>query len=114
MNFCIRIPHAVHQPVNAPDHVGLRKVDQEHPKGHEETDSGEFHPLGNGANDQGWSDNGEHQLVHRVNILRHPIRIIAIRSRIDAVEKQFAQAAIEGSAFAENHTVTTDPPENCH
>ncbi len=65
----VLIPHAVHESIDAPDHVRLGKIDDEHPERHEHANGRELHAFGNGADNQCRRDNGEHQLVHRVHIL---------------------------------------------
>ena len=65
----ILIPYTIHEPIDAPDHVRLGKIDDEHPERHEHANGGEFHAFGNGADNQSRRNDGEHQLVHRVHVL---------------------------------------------
>src|SRR5205814_1820037 len=55
--------------------------------------SREFHTFRDRANDQCRRDNREHELIHREDILRNPIGIIAVRMRIHAAEKSELQSA---------------------
>ena len=48
----VGIPDAVHEAVNAPDHVRQREINHEHPQRHEQEDGGELHALGDRADDQ--------------------------------------------------------------
>ena len=33
-NLGVRVPDAIHEPIHAPDHVGEREINDEHPEGH--------------------------------------------------------------------------------
>jgi hypothetical protein len=112
VDFGVAVGDAVHHSVDAPDHVGLGEVNDEHPQRHEKEDGGEFHAFGDGANDQSGCDDGEHQLVHGENVLRDPAGIIAVRAGIDVVEKCEVKIAQEGVASVENQTVTANVPQD--
>ena len=64
VNAGVFIEDAIHKTVDAPDHVRLREIDNEHPQDHEQANRGKFHPFCDRANYQGGRDDGEHQLVH--------------------------------------------------
>ena len=95
-NFCVGIPHAIHPAVNSPDHVRDREIDDEHPDADEHKNCGKFHPFSHRADDQSRRDDREHQLIHREDILRDPVGIVGVRSRIDPVQKRKLQSADEG------------------
>ncbi len=79
-----RIPESIHPAIDAPDHVGDREINGEHPHRDKNKHGREFHPLRDRADDQCWCDDREHQLIHREDILRNPVRIIAVRVGIHA------------------------------
>ncbi len=68
-NRGIRIPKAVHETADSPDHVRHREVDHKHPTRHEDHERGVFRSFGDGTNDQGGRDHGEHHLIHCVDVL---------------------------------------------
>jgi hypothetical protein len=112
MDFGVGIENSIHQTVNAPDHVGLREINDEHPQRHEQEDGGELHAFGNGAENQRGSDDGEHQLVHGEHILRNPVGIIAIWTGINVVEKGEIKVPQKGVASMEYQAVTAYKPQN--
>ena len=69
VNAGMFVEDTVHESVNSPDHVSLGKIDDKHPERHEHANGGKFHAFGNGADNQGGRDNGEHQLIHREHVL---------------------------------------------
>ena len=55
-----RIPHSIHQAIDAPNHVRERKVNDKHPECYEYQDGGKLHTFSDRADDQSGSNNGEH------------------------------------------------------
>ena len=49
------------------------EVDDEHPDGDERHERAVLHSLGGGPHDERRGDDGEHQLVHREDVLRDPL-----------------------------------------
>ena len=84
----VRVPDAVHEAVDAPDHVGEREINDEHPERDEQQDRGELHAFGDGADDQRRSDDREHQLIHGEHVVRNPGGVIGVGIRIHALEKR--------------------------
>ena len=92
-DFRGRIPDAIHPAIDSPHHVRDREIDHEHPGSDESEHGGEFHSLSDRSNDQCGRDDREHKLIHGEDILRHPVGVIAVRVRIDTVEKSKFQSA---------------------
>src|SRR5437867_4298662 len=82
-------PRAGHPPVNAPDHVALGEISEKQPADHKEANRRKFHALGNRAYKARTRDNGEHQLIHRVNIFRAPIRVAAVGRGANPFDERF-------------------------
>ena len=108
----VGIPDAVHEAGGAPDHVGEREVDDDHPEPDEQEDGAELHAFGDGAEDQRGGDDREHHLVHRKDVVRNPVGVVGVGRGADALEKQEFEAADEGAAgaFAEDEAVAKRPP----
>ncbi len=99
-------PSAIHEPIDPPNHVRHAGNKPETSTRVMKTQNGrELHALGNGADDQSRGDDGEHQLVHRKDVMRHPGRIIAVRTRIDPVQKRKPEAAQEPGAAVKDQAV---------
>src|SRR5207249_2624307 len=111
-NFRARIPNAIHPAIDSPNHVREREINGEHPEGDKDGHGRVTHPLRDRANDQRWGNDREHQLIHRENILRNPIGIITVRSRIDATKKGELKSAEKGRAVGKHEGVTDRTPEN--
>ncbi len=109
-----RVPDAVHHSIDAPDHVGEREVDEDHPPHDERHDRGVFHSLGDGAHDERRRDDREHELVHREDALRHPGAVVGVRRGADAVQERVLQPAQHRRAAREDHAVAEEPPEDRH
>src|SRR5690349_23243441 len=112
MDSGILVENAVHEPINSPNHVSLRDINDEHPKDHEQADGGELHALGNRADNQGRGDDRKHQLVHGKDVLRYPVRVVRIRTRIDSVEEGETQAAEKFPPIVKYQAVAADPPKD--
>ena len=115
----LRVPNPVHHPVDSPDHVREGEVDEEHPQEDEDHQRRELDPFGDGTNDQGRRDDGEHHLEHAEGALRHPARVVDVRGRADALQEGVLQTAHErpaagGLSRREDHAVADGPPEECH
>ena len=110
----VTVPDAVHEAAGAPDHVGEREVDHEHPDRDEGQDGREFHALGDGAHDQGGRDDREHQLVHREDVLRDPVGVVGVGRGRDVLEEEVFRAPQERAVEigAEDQAVTKGPPED--
>ena len=110
----IGIPDAVHLPRDAPDHVRHGEIDDEHPEADEGHNGREFHALGDGADDEGRGDDGEHELIHREDVLADPVGVVGVRRGGDALEEEVFAAAEEGAAvvLAEDEAVADGPPED--
>jgi len=115
------IPNAVHGAIDAPDHVGEGEVDDKHPEADEEEHGAEADALGDGADDEGRGDDGEHQLVHRKDVVGDPVGVIGIRGGADILEKGVAEVAEHGGAGpqagpghagSEDEAVADGPPED--
>jgi hypothetical protein len=112
------VPDAVHVAGDAPDRVGHREVDEEHPAEHEEHDRGELHAFGDGADDEGRGDDREHELVHREHVLGDPVGVVGVRCGGHAVEEEVLAAAEDMAeeraveALTEDQGVTHGPPEH--
>ena len=113
-DFRRRIPDAVHPAVDSPDHVRDWEINGEHPNRDEEHDGGESYSLRHRADDQRRRDDREHELIHRENIVRDPVGIIAVRLRIDSAQKCEFQSAEKGRAARENERISDRPPKNRH
>ncbi len=115
-NLCVLITRAIHHPVAAPNHVRQREINHEHPQRHKQQNGRIFHALSNRANDQRRRNNGEHQLVHGVNVVGDPFRITGIRRRSHALEKTPVQRAKNAdgmlAAGVKREAVAAEPPEN--
>jgi len=123
----VRVPAAVHHPVDAPDHVTLGVVHQQNPQRHEHEDGRELHAFRNGTHDERRSDDGKHQLEHGIDVFRHPVRVARIRRGSNALEHP-ANAGIAHDAFnpvvghaqragrcaiaAKDHPVTANHPQD--
>ena len=94
-NFRARIPNAVHPSVDSPDHVGERKINDEHPDADEDEDGDESDSFSNRTDDQGRRDDRKHQLIHRENVLRNPKGVIAVGLGVDSAKKRKLQSADE-------------------
>jgi hypothetical protein len=68
-NLCAWIPNTVHQSIDPPNHVGERKINDEHPNTHEDQNGRKSDSFGDRTDDQRRCDDREHQLIHRENIL---------------------------------------------
>ena len=110
----VRVPHAVHRAVDAPDPVGEREVNNNHPERHEEHDSGELHAFRDGAEDQRGRDDGEHELIHAEHAVADPIRVIRVRRRADAFKHRELLVVTHPRARAirEDEAVTEQEPQN--
>ena len=110
----VGIPDAVHQAGDAPDHVGQREVDDEHPGADKEHDGGELHALRNRADNQGRGDDRKSHLEHGKDVLREPVGVVRVRGGGHVLEEEKLRAPEEraGKAFAEDQTVTDRPPED--
>src|SRR6516165_6677491 len=73
-----------------------------------------LHPLGNCANNQGRRNDSKHQLIHGIDVLRYPERVIRVRSRCNIRQKKEFVTAKERIAeiLAEDQAVAADPPEH--
>ena len=110
----VAIPNAVHEAGHAPDHVGQREVDDEHPDRDEEQNRGELHALGDRADDQRRGDDREHHLIHRKHVLRNPVGVIGIGRAGDALKKKVFRPPEKRTveALAENKAVAKRPPHD--
>ena len=113
-NFRARIPNAVHESVDPPDHVGERKINDEHPNADEDKDGGESDSFGDRADNQSRRDDCKHQLIHRENVLRNPKGVIAVGLRVDSAKKCKLQPADERRTARKNERIADGPPKNCH
>src|SRR6516225_5535180 len=113
-NGGIRIPDAVHESGDSPDHMCHREINQEHPAPDEYQQRRVFYALGDGAHDQSRSDYRKHQLEHRVDVLRYPERVIGVGHGSDAIKEEVFGPAVEWivEVFAEDEAVSKSPPEN--
>ena len=121
VNLRVGIPAAIHQAVDAPDHVALREINNQHPQCHEHEDGLELHAFRNRTDDERRGDDGEHHLEHGINVFRNPIRIIRVRRGSD-VWKHPADFRIADDALnpvlghvagaAEDHAVTANDVED--
>ena len=75
----VRIPNAVHEPIDSPNHVGKRKIDQEHPEPDEDQNSGKLYSFRHGPYDESGCNDGKHQLVHGKDVMRNPERVVSVR-----------------------------------
>ena len=112
----IGVPDPVHEPGNSPHHVSHREVDEKHPERNEEHQGPVLHSFGNRAHDERRSDNGEHQLVHRIDILRDPVRVVRVRGGSYSRQEEIFRSAVERTveAFAEHQAITESPPKYRH
>ena len=110
----VRVPDAVHQPVDAPDHVGEREVDDEHPRDEEGHERRVLHPLRDRADDERRRDDREHELVHREDAVRDPRPVVGVRRSADAAEQREPEATQVGGPRVERQAVTHQPPEHGH
>ena len=112
----IGVPDPVHEPGNSPHHVGHREVDQKHPEGDEKHQRPIFHSFGDRAHDECRRDDREHQLVHRIDILRDPVPVVRVRGGDYSRQEEIFRSAVERTieAFAEDQAITEGPPENRH
>ena len=110
----VAVPDAVHEARDAPDHVGQREVDDDHPDRDEEQNRGELHAFGDRADDQRRSDDREHHLVHRKHILRNPVGVVGVGRAGDAFQEEKLRAAEERTveALAEDQAVAERPPHD--
>ncbi len=67
------IPDSIHKPGNSPDHVGHGEIHKEHPEPNKDQYGGVFHPLSDRTDNESWRNDRKHQLIHGVDVLRHPI-----------------------------------------
>src|ERR1041384_6121784 len=112
MNPGVFVENTVHEAVNAPDHVGLGEIDDKHPEGHEETDGGKLHALGDGADDQGGGNDREHELIHGKDVLRNPVGIVGVGAGIDAVQEGISELAKDFATVVEHQAVSADEPKD--
>ena len=110
----ITVPDTVHEAGHAPDHVGQREVDDEHPDRDEEQNRGELHAFGDRADDQRRGDDREHHLIHRKHVLRNPVGVIGVGRAGDALQEKVFGAAEKRTveALAENKAVAKRPPHD--
>ena len=78
----------------------------------EQQHGAEFHALRERAGDQRRRDDGEHELIDHVGLLRNGGGVIGIGRRADAVQEQVAQVADERRAFAERQAVADHGPQH--
>ncbi len=102
----------VQQAAFAPHHVRQREVDDENPQHREQQHRAELHALGERARNQRGRDDREHELVDHVGLLRDGAGVVGIGRAADAVQKQVAEIAEEGRAFAEREAVADDGPQH--
>ena len=110
----LRIPDPIHPAIDSPYHVGNWKIHGKHPHADENKHGCKFHPLRNCADDQRRRNDGKHQLIHRKDILRDPVRVIIVRSRADAVQKSKFESADERRPTRKNERIAHDPPKDRH
>src|SRR5205085_1084782 len=113
LDFSIRIPDTIHETIDTPNHVSEGEVDDEHPKSNKEDDGGEFHAFSNRSNDQSRSDDGKHHLIHGENVMRNPIRIVCIGSRINTLQEgEFEVSDERASSICEHKAIPANPPQD--
>ena len=120
----VGIPAAVHHAIDAPDHVALREIHDQHPQGHEYENGREFHAFGNGTDNERRRDDGEHHLEHGEDIFRNPVGIIRVRRGSDirhhptdfrTANDAFDQVFLVCRAgAAKDHAVTADDIKDGH
>ena len=108
------VPDAVHQAGGAPDHVGEREVDEEHPSEDEGHQGRELEALSRGAEDQGRGDDGEGQLEDREDILGDPVGVAGVRIRGDSLKEEILGSSQEGAreVRSEDQAVADGPPDD--
>ena len=110
----VGVPDAVHEAVDAPDHVGQREVDDEHPAATMNSMTAEYFMRSAMAPTiRAGRDDGEHQLVHREHVLRDPVR----RSRCWApaptpLSNANLRPPRKGEPRREGEAVADSPPED--
>ena len=86
------VPDAIHETVEAPNHVGEREVNDEHPNRHEKHHGRELHAFSDGTDDQRRGDDRKHELIHGEHGLTWPASIVGVRSRADAFQEEILEA----------------------
>ncbi len=104
------------QEAAAPDPVADGRIDQQRPQGREQQQTGIFHPLGEGAGDQGRGDDGEGHLEGDEQIFGNAGQQGVRRAQGHAVQEQHVQAAHIGlkrgvRVGAEGDAVAGDEPD---
>ena len=99
----------------SPGYAGFGAQDV-HPTRDEDQNCRVLHALGDSSDDESWSDDGEHQLKHRVEVLRYPVSLIGVRCGSDAVKEEEFRPAIKWvvEILAEHEAISESPPENGH
>ena len=101
---CLAAGDARIEPVERPDHVGQRAVDERHPEQHEQAERPEADPLGDRPADQRRRDDREHPLEHDVHV-DGDVVARQLRGRFDALqEDEVPTPADESAAFAASRT----------
>ncbi len=102
----------VEQSADTPDHVGHGAVDDDRPEDEEGAGGGELHTLGEGSGDEGWGDDGEHELVDHVGLVGDGGCVGGFGGEADAAEEEVLESTDEGIAVAEGEGVADDGPED--
>lgn len=97
--------------IGAPCHVPDGEVGEDEPKGGENEDGGEFHPLGEGSDDEGWGDDGEGHLKHDEDGLGD-VADEAVDGH--AFEECLVEAADEGISIGGGEGIAEDDPQQAH
>ena len=105
-------PFAFSKSANSPHHVRHRAVDNQRPEREKHGHRAELHAFGKCAGDQSRRDDGEHELVDHVGLLRNCGRVVGIGRQAHAAQENVLESANKAGAVRKGERVSHDCPED--